>query len=504
MHYDFIIIGTGAGGGTIANTLAKTGKQILILERGDFLPREQENWSPEEVFRKGRYISPDTWYDSHRKPFQPQSHYYVGGATKMYGAALFRLRPQDFDVTAHSDGITPSWPVTYHDMEPWYSQAEQMYQVHGFHGGDPTEGPWSQQYPHPPVSHSPRIKQIAGELADAGYHPFNAPSGVLLNEQAPTESKCVRCNTCDGFPCMVHAKADAEVIAVKPILDLPNVTLITNAEVRRLLTDVLGSHVTGVLVMHHDRVRGMRAETYHADTVILAAGAANTAKILLASRIANSSDQVGRNYMMHNSRAVIAVDRKPNQTVFQKTLALHDFYDTLGSIQMVGKSNAAAMKGENRLAELCPEWSLAKIAAHSVDFWLTTEDLPLPENRVTLTGAGEIKLAYRETNHAEARGLYGELRKILNHIGAERHIIDRDVFAGMPIPIAGVAHQAGTCKMGFDPETSVLDPMCKAWDLDNLYVVDASFMPSVGAVNPALTVMANALRVGAHLKEVIK
>jgi choline dehydrogenase-like flavoprotein len=303
---------------------------------------------------------------------------------------------------------------------------------------------------------------------------------------------------------MVHAKADAEVIAVKPILDLPNVTLITNAEVRRLLTDVLGSHVTGVLVMHHDRVRGMRAETYHADTVILAAGAANTAKILLASRIANSSDQVGRNYMMHNSRAVIAVDRKPNQTVFQKTLALHDFYDTLGSIQMVGKSNAAAMKGENRLAELCPEWSLAKIAAHSVDFWLTTEDLPLPENRVTLTGAGEIKLAYRETNHAEARGLYGELRKILNHIGAERHIIDRDVFAGMPIPIAGVAHQAGTCKMGFDPETSVLDPMCKAWDLDNLYVVDASFMPSVGAVNPALTVMANALRVGAHLKEVIK
>jgi len=496
VHYDFIIIGTGAGGGTIANTLAKTGKQILILERGDFLPREQQNWSPEEVFRKSRYISPDTWHDSHRKPFQPQSHYYVGGATKMYGAALFRLRPQDFDVTAHSDGITPSWPVTYQDMEPWYTQAEQMYQVHGFHGGDPTEGPWSAQYPHPPVSHSPRIRQIADDLTAAGYHPFNAPSGVLLNEQVPTESKCVRCNTCDGFPCMVHAKADAEVIAVKPILGMPNVTLITGAEVQFLF---ISGGRTGGRVDSVEVERGGRYETYTGDTIILAAGAANTARILLASDIANSSGLVGRNYMMHNSRAVIAIDRQPNQTVFQKTLALHDFYDTLGSIQMVGKSNAAAMKGENRLAELCPEWSLAKIAAHSVDFWLTTEDLPLPENRVTLTGAGEIKLDYRETNHAEARGLYGELRKILNRIGAERHIIDRDVFAGMPIPIAGVAHQAGTCKMGFDPETSVLDPMCRTWDLNNLYVVDASFMPSVGAVNPALTIMANALRVGQHI-----
>ncbi len=499
MHYDFIIIGTGAGGGTIANTLAKTGKSILMLERGDFLPREPENWSPAEVFRKGRYISPDTWHDGNGKPFQPQSHYYVGGATKMYGAALFRLRPQDFDVTAHSDGITPSWPITYQDMEPFYSQAEQMYQVHGHHGGDPTEGQWSMQYPHPPVSHSPRIKQIAGDLAAAGYHPFNAPSGVLLNEAEPAKSACRKCATCDGFPCMVHAKADAEVIAVKPILGMPNVTLITNAEVAYLVTDD-GKHVKGVAVLQGEPGDYFRGEKiYHSDIVILAAGAANTARILLASDIANSSDQVGRNYMMHNSRAVIAVDRKPNQTVFQKTLALHDFYDTLGSIQMVGKSNAAAMKGESRLAALCPEWSLAKIAAHSVDFWLTTEDIPLPENRVTLTSSGGIKLAYRGTNHVEAHGLYGELRKILNHIGADRHIIDRDVFAGMPIPVAGVAHQAGTCKMGFDPSTSVLDPMCKTWDLDNLYVVDASFMPSVGAVNPALTIMANALRVGQHI-----
>lgn len=495
-RYDVIIIGTGAGGGTIANTLAKTGKNILLLERGDFLPRELENWSPEQVFRKGRYISPDTWHDGQGKPFQPQSHYYVGGATKMYGAALFRLRPQDFDVTFHSDGLTPSWPIMYQDMEPWYSAAEQLYQVHGHHGGDPTEGPWSQQYPHPPVSHSPRIKKIADDLTAAGYHPFNAPSGVLLNEQVPAESRCIRCNTCDGFPCMVHAKADAEVIAVRPILGMPNVTLMTGAHVTSLISD--GRRVTGVVVQQWGDT-----SVYSADTVILAAGAVNTAKILLASGMANSSGQVGRNYMMHNSRAVIAIDREPNQTVFQKTLALHDFYDTLGSIQMVGKSNAAAMKGENKLAALCPEWSLAKIAAHSVDFWLTTEDIPLPENRVTLTGDGQVKLTYRETNNREAAGLYAELRKILNHIGVARHhVMDRSAFAGMRVPLAGVAHQAGTARMGYDPRVSVLNSMCRTWDLDNLYVVDASFMPSIGAVNPALTIMANALRVGAYLAEV--
>jgi len=497
-HYDTIIIGTGAGGGTLANALAETGKNILILERGEFLPREVENWSPQQVFQHGRYITPDTWHDGQGKPFQPQSHYFVGGATKMYGAALFRLRPQDFDVMSHSDGESPAWPITYADMEPWYTQAEHMYHVHGNHGEDPTEGRWSQQYPHPPVSHSPRIREISDDLTSAGYHPFHAPSGVLLNEASPFDSACIRCNTCDGFPCMMHAKADAEVIAVRPILGMPNVTLVTNAEVMRLAYDRdlrrIGYVVANV---------GGTIKTYEADTVVLSAGAANSAKILLASGIANSSDQVGRNYMAHNSRAVIAIDRKPNATVFQKTLALHDHYDTLGSIQMVGKSNAAAMKGENHLAAVCPGWSLAKIAAHSVDFWLTTEDLPLPENRVTLTNTGDIRLAYRETNHQEAAGLYRELRKILNHIGAaQHHVMDRNAFTGMSIPVAGVAHQAGTCKMGEDPATSVLDPMCKAHDLDNLYVVDASFMPSIGAVNPALTVMANALRVGAHLSEV--
>lgn len=497
--YEFIVIGSGAGGGTIANQLALAGRKILILERGGYLPVEAENWDPGAVFQQGRYISPDTWYDKNGKAFQPQSHYYVGGATKLYGAALFRLRPQDFSGTYHVDGMSTPWPVTYADMEPFYTEAEQMYHVHGHHGNDPTEGPWSQQYPHPPVSHSPRIAEIAGAMQAAGYHPFNAPAGVLLDENGVSrEMPCVRCNTCDGHPCMVHAKADAEVIGIRPIADLPNVTLVTDAEVLYLTDD--RANVGSVIARVNGEIREYR--TNHTARVILAAGAANTAKLLLQSRTANSSGQVGRNYMMHNSRAVLAVGAKPNPAVFQKTLALHDFYDRFGSIQMVGKSNAAAMRGESRLAELLPEWSLAKIALHAVDFWLTTEDVAKPWNRVTLNAGGNIKLSYTRTNDAEADMLYQELRTIMNHLGVRAHVTNRNLYAGMKIPLAATAHQAGTARMGYDPATSVTDPFGKTHDLDNLYIADASVMPSIGAVNPALTVMACALRTGHHLLSV--
>ena len=149
-HYDVIVIGTGAGGGTLAHTLAASGKRILLLERGNFLPRETENWDSKSVFLDGKYISPDTWYDADGKAFQPQVHYFVGGATKLYGAALYRLRPQDFGEIKHADGISPAWPLSYDDFEPWYTKAEWLYQVHGNHGDDPTEGHWSKQYPGRP------------------------------------------------------------------------------------------------------------------------------------------------------------------------------------------------------------------------------------------------------------------------------------------------------------------------------------------------------------------
>jgi choline dehydrogenase-like flavoprotein len=310
----------------------------------------------------------------------------------------------------------------------------------------------------------------------------------------------------------VHAKSDAETIAVRPILDLPNVTLLVNAEVTRLETDASGGTVAKVLV---SRAGGQ--EEYTADVVVVSAGASNSAKILLASAndrhpngLANSSDQVGRNYMFHNSKAVVALSKELNETVFQKTLAINDFYFgadgydwPVVNIQMVGKSNAEAMKGEEpKLTKLAPHFSLSDVAEHAVDFWLTTEDLPKPENRVTLDDDGKVHLAYHSTNDDEADRLYHELKQILNHVGmADHHVLDKNFYMNMSIPLAGVAHQAGTCRFGADAATSVLDERCKAHELDNLYVVDTSFFPSIGAVNPALTAMANAIRVGEHLLE---
>ena len=511
-RYDVIIVGTGAGGGTLAHTLAPTGKRILLLERGDFLPREPENWDADPVFIKGRYISPDTWYDAKGTSFQPQVHYFVGGATKMYGAALYRLRPRDFEEIKHVDGISPAWPLSYDDFEPWYSKAEWLYQVHGRHGDDPIEGPWSKQYPFPPVSHEPRIQQLSDDLEAAGYHPYHAPCGILLNEAHRAMSTCIRCSWCDGYPCLVHAKSDAEAIAVRPILDEPNVTLLVGAEVTKLETDPSGRSVSRVVVS-----RNGEQEAYEADLVALSAGAANSAKILLASAndqhpngLANGSDQVGRNYMFHNCKAVVALAKEPNDTVFQKTLAINDFYLgaddydwPAGQIQMIGKSNAEAMKGEEpMLTKLAPHWTLAETARHAVDLWLTTEDIPDPDNRVTLNDDGNVRLAYRSNNDEESDHLYHEMKRMLNRIGmADHHVLSKNFYMHMSVPIAGVAHQAGTARFGRDPATSVLDENCKAHELDNLYVVDTSFFPSIGAVNPALTAMANAMRVGEHLAE---
>src|SRR5277367_366294 len=387
--YDVIIIGSGAGGGTLARQLAATGKRILILERGDWLKREALNWDAKAVFVENRYISPDTWYDRNGKSFQPQIHYFVGGATKMYGAALYRLRKEDFGELREYDGISPAWPISYDEMEPFYTKAEQMYQVHGIRGMDSTEPPTSAPYPYPAVSNEPRIQQLFNDLKAAGYHPFPAPCGIMLNEQDMAYSQCIRCRTCDGFPCLVHAKSDAEVLGVRPALKFPNVTLLRNSKVLKLNTSASGRSVKEVVV----ELNG-GTETFVGDVVVISCGAANSAKLLLMSAndkhpngLANGSDQVGRNYMFHNSQAVLAISREPNPTQYQKTLGLNDFYFRMegfdfpvGSIQMVGKSQGPMYKGEKPIeAGLAPMWALDKLAEHAVDFWLTTEDLPRPE-----------------------------------------------------------------------------------------------------------------------------
>ncbi|HSB39990.1 MAG TPA: GMC family oxidoreductase [Gaiellaceae bacterium] len=510
--YDVIIIGTGAGGGTLARHLAPSGKRILLLERGDWLPREPANWLAQDVFVDNRYVSPDTWYDGKGKPFQPQVHYFVGGATKLYGAALYRLRPEDFGELRHHDGISPAWPIGYDELEPYYTQAEQLYEVHGARGEDPTEGPSSAPYPFPAVSHEPRIQQLADDLEAAGYHPFHAPCGIRLDESNPPYSACVRCQNCDGFPCAVHGKSDADVLGVRPALEHPNVTLLRNAHAVKLDTNPAGTAVTEVVVE-----RDGETERYSGDVVVAACGAANTAKLLLLSAndrhpngLANGSDQVGRNYMFHASEAVLALSREENPTVFQKTLGLNDFYFgsdeddfPLGNIQMVGKSQAPMFRGERpRETRLAPHWTLERIARHAIDFWLSTEDLPLPENRVTVDGDGRLTLAYTPTNDVPKQRLHARLKSILGKLDMNPdHLIHRFAYMKNEIPVAGVAHQAGTCRFGTDPESSVLNADCRAHEVDNLYVVDTSVFPSIGAVNPALTAMANSLRVGDRLLE---
>ena len=508
--YDVIIIGTGAGGGTLARHLAPSGKRILVLERGDWLPREPQNWLAQDVFVDNRYVSPDTWYDGDGKPFQPQIHYFVGGATKLYGAALYRLRREDFGELRHHDGVSPAWPISYDEIEPYYTRAETMYEVHGARGEDPTEPPASAPYPFPAVAHEPRIQALSDDLAAAGYHPFHAPCGVRLNAADMPHSLCVRCQNCDGFPCAVHGKSDAEVLGIRPALEHPNVTLLTNAQATRIETNPAGTAATEVEVQQNGS-----KERFAGDLIVLACGAANTAKLLLMSAndrhpkgLANGSDQVGRNYMFHNSQAVLALSREENPTVFQKTLGLNDFYFgsddhdyPLGNIQMVGKSQAPMFRGEKPgETRLAPEWTLERVAKHAVDFWLSTEDLPRAENRVTVDGDGKVTLRYTATNDVPKKELYGKLRSMLGHLNMHSdHLLHRFAYMKNEIPVAGVAHQAGTCRCGDDPASSAVNRDCRAHELDNLYVVDTSIFPSIGAVNPALTAMANSIRVGDHL-----
>ncbi len=511
-RYDVVVVGSGPAGGTMAAELAATGKRILLLERGDWLPRERANWESEEVFGEGRYGAPETFYDHEDKPFHPGMHYVVGGNSKVYGAALFRLTPADFGEVRHHGGISPAWPVSYDDLEPWYVRAEHLYKVHGKHGEDPFAGEASQDYAYPPVQHEPRIQALSDGLESLGMHPFHLPIGVDLVQDEhgrPThDSPCIRCDRVDGFPCLVGAKSDAETIAVRPALAAhPNLELLTRATVRRLVTDDSGRTVTGVETEMADG----SVRTFAGDIVVLSAGSILSAALLLASAsdrhpngLANSSDVVGRHYMRHNNIALMALSKDPNPTRFQKTLSLNDFYGPskdwdypMGNIQMLGKSDDWQVKGEApKMLRWGPDFGYQAAASHSLDFWLAGEDLPLPESRVTLRSDGSVKLALRPDNNTEAvERLRNRFDAMLSDLGVHSKSFARGLYLHKNMDVAATAHQAGTVRFGTDPASSALDLDCKAHDLDNLYVVDGSFMPSIGAVNPTLTIIANAIRV---------
>ena len=515
-RYDVIIIGSGAGGGTLFHALAPTGKRILLLERGGYVPREKDNWSTRAVNLEGKYNTREVWRDRDGGELHPHTNYYVGGNTKFYGAALFRLRREDFGELKHWGGVSPAWPIGYEELEPYYTRAEQLYHVHGERRVDPTDPPASAPYPHPPVSHEPRIQQLADDLARLGLKPFHVPLGIMLDESNRHRSACIRCETCDGHPCLINAKSDAQVVCVDPTLERhPNATLLTGARVTRLHTSPSGREVTGVMVE-----RDGATETYSADVVVASAGAINSAALLLRSAcdrhprgLANGSGVVGRHYMGHVNSILMALSKCPNPTVFQKTLAVNDFYFgsrdwdfPMGHISFVGKLDADTLRAG--APAIAPGWTLELMAKRSMDFWLTSEDLPDPENRVTLDRNGDMELRYAPNNEAGHARLVEKLKHLMKQQtrcrvhGHECHegLFARNLYLGQRIPLAGVAHQNGTIRFGHDPKTSALDAHCKAHELDNLYVVDGSFFPSSGAVNPALTIMANALRVADHLR----
>ena len=497
-RFDVIVIGSGAGGGTLTYALAATGARILLIERGDYVPQEAENWSPEAVWKYRRYRTPETWIDaSDGAEFSPYTHYCVGGNTKFWGAVLYRLRREDFGEIQHADGISPAWPISYEDLAPYYDRAERLYDVRGDVGTDPTE-PSRSAFPLAPFEHEPRIAEIFERLRRQGYHPSALPLGIRAN--------CERCNTCNSFPCKVHAKSDADVVAVRPALGRPTVTLWTNTRALRLVTDAAGRRVTGVVV---DR-RG-ETLTVEGSTIVVACGAVNSAALLLRSGggahpngLANSSGLVGRNYMAHHATMISAIGWRTNATRFQKTLAVNDFYlrgprspYPLGQIQSQGRIHphmiqSGAPPRWQRAARRVPLF-VYRLAwtSRSVDWLAMSEDLPDPENRVQLRN-DRIHLTYRPSNLAPHRELVALTKSMLRSLGL------RFPFA-TSLGAGNTTHQCGTLVFGRDPRTSVLDPYCRTHDVENLFVVDASFFPSSAAVNPGLTIAAQALRVGDHI-----
>jgi choline dehydrogenase-like flavoprotein len=507
LKYDIIIIGTGSGGGTIAQKLAPTGKKILILERGNFIPKEKENWDVNEVVVKGRYRTQEVWYDKNDQPFHPYTHYVVGGNSKMYGAASFRLREIDFKETKHKVGVSPAWAYSYKEIEKYYTQAEQLFSVHGERGIDPTEPPTNQEYPFGSIPVEDFTKELFENVKATGLKAFPIPMAVRLAEDKNIPEAETILGNFDGFPDPTEAKADAHVVGIRKALEYPNVTLLTNAFAYQLETDATGESIRSVKV----ELNGIH-ETYQANVVILAAGAVNSAALLLRSAdekhpngLSNSNDLVGRNYMTHINGCLIAfTPNKLNTSFFQKYFCIGDFYSEpkpLGEIQLMGKNDPETVLSLG--SEFFKDKDASWLSAHSIDFWLTSEDLPQYENRVKLREDGSIQLIYdREQNNVAA---FEELKEKLKEIFEKLGEIDPDLkevyWSGYDLGINGVSHQCGTLCFGENPQTSVLDINCKAHELSNLYVVDGSFFPSSGAYNPSLTIAANALRVGDYLIE---
>jgi choline dehydrogenase-like flavoprotein len=500
-RYDIIIVGTGAGGGTMARALAGSGARVLVVERGDRVPIETENWSPEAVWKQLRYRTTERWLDERGQEFQPYTHYAVGGNTKFWGSVLYRLRRQDFEAVEHADGVSPAWPIDYATLEPFYERAEQLYHVHGQRGVDPTD-PSRGPFPHAPIPHAPQMAELVESLTSQGLHPSYLPLGLIK----PGESDgCILCNTCNSFPCRIHRKSDAEVCGIQPALERGRVELWTNARALRLVTDPSGKMVEAVDVRRGDTDLRVGARLF-----VVACGAVNSAALLLQSTsdkhpngLANSSGLVGKRYMAHLATMMQGFTPfRRNETVFQKTVAVNDFYfrgpDTsypLGHLQSQGRTHGVMAKvvGDTIIPGI-PQWAYDAWVSRGVDWLAMSEDLPHEHNRVTVDSAGRIQLHYRANNVAPHRRLVDEAKRVLHRAGFVKVMTHSHLSKN-------TTHQCGTIVFGTDPRTSVLDPWCRAHDVSNMFVVDSSFFPSSAAVNPGLTIVAQALRVADHIMD---
>jgi choline dehydrogenase-like flavoprotein len=486
---DILIVGSGMGGATCAAGLAPSGASVLVLERGARLKDSADARDPRAIFQRGVFRPQERWVDGAGEVFNPGNYYYVGGNTKLYGAVLLRYRTRDFRPIAYREGATPGWPFNYDELEPWYTRAEKLYRVRGALGFDESEPPHSEPFPFAPVPDEPAIARVRERIKGVGLHPFPLPLGLDIHrwlERAKTPW--------DAFPDTGSGKMDAESCGLAEALRYRNVELRENAKVERLLVGPDGKRLVGV----EARIRGERRQV-SAKIVILAAGAVNSAALLLASRdhgIANRSDAVGRHFMNHNCSAVLAIDpRTVNDSVYQKTLGINDFYlddghggPPLGNIQLLGRVTAPILK--SNLPHI-PEWALSPLSRRSVDWYAMSEDLPNPESRVTVRD-GAIHLDWKRSNWSAHEGLVRAFKERLKAAGYP-------IVLTKPFDRRTPSHQCGTVRIGLDPTTSPLDSFCRACDHPNLFVVDASFLPTSAAVNPSLTIAAQALRVADHI-----
>lgn len=492
---DYIVIGSGPGGAAVTSKLLEAGKSVLMLERGDFLPKEKANRDSQAVYGDMKYRTEEKWSEPGQEDYRPWMHYYVGGNAKLYGAALYRFRKADFEELEYSDGVSPAWPLKYEDYAEYYDEAEKLYHVHGDRRTDPTE-PTEEPYPLEPIPDEPVIADVKAQLAESGIKTIPLPVGVDL-EKAANEGWELDLGKFDAYPDPALAKAEPEGTVRSFLKKYPDTfELKTKCYARQFVYE--GRRIYGVEVEVDGETQVLKAGCY-----ICAAGAINSAALFLRSSkdgsFANTSGLVGRNYMCHVCTTATATFDKSYDSTFAKTFGTNHWYQPdaggvlYGSIQTQGKWDAVQYGLEDWTHDEGDD--LEERAAKGGEFFFMTEDVPLEGNRVEVTGDGGISITREVTNLREHKALIEAFREAL----AGGDVLELQDFRQQLLPTAWCTHQCGTLVYGTDPQTSVLDTYCKSHDFDNLWVTDASFFPSSSALNPTLTIVANALRVGEHL-----